>query len=231
MWVRIGESSAVLPAVPLPMVEPTTKALPQPLMVGAAGSSAEATSRALDEAMDRYARGEAAAFGELYRLGAPRVRGFLLRLSGNAALADDLTQEAFLRIHRARGSFETGAAALPWFFAIARNAFLDHKRREDTRRAIGADPVSDHHRQAEAPADTRGDEVLVASETLAIVRDTLERMTPLQREAFVLVRFEGLSIGEAAQVLGATEAAVKIRAFRAYEALRAALDRQPKGGR
>jgi RNA polymerase sigma-70 factor (ECF subfamily) len=232
MWVRIGESSAVGLAVPLPMVEPSTKALPRPLIVGAAGSSAEATSRALDEAMDRYARGEAAAFGEIYRLGAPRVRGFLLRLSGNAALADDLTQEAFLRIHRARGSFETGAAALPWFFAIARNAFLDHKRREDTRRAVaGMDAVFDHDRHVEAPPETRGDEVLVASETLAIVRDTLERMTPLQREAFVLVRFEGLSIGEAAQVLGATEAAVKIRAFRAYEALRAALDRQAKGSR
>jgi RNA polymerase sigma-70 factor (ECF subfamily) len=56
-------------------------------------------------------------------------------------------------------------------------------------------------------------------------------MTVLQREAFVLIRFEGLSVSEAAQVLGATEAAVKIRAFRAYEALRAALDRQNKGTR
>jgi len=63
------------------------------------------------------------------------------------------------------------------------------------------------------------------------VRATLEQMTALQREAFVLIRFEGMSVSQAAQVLGATEAAVKIRAFRAYEALRAALDRQTKGAR
>ena len=71
----------------------------------------------------------------------------------------------------------------------------------------------------------------MASETLDVVRVTLAEMTVLQREAFVLIRFEGLSVSEAAQVLGATEAAVKIRAFRAYEALRAALDRQNKGTR
>ena len=60
---------------------------------------------------------------------------------------------------------------------------------------------------------------------LDVVRDTLERLPMLQREAFVLIRFEGLSVIEAAQILGATEAAVKVRAFRAYEALRAALER------
>jgi RNA polymerase sigma-70 factor (ECF subfamily) len=229
MWVCIGESSAALSAVTLPMAESSSKALSPP-PAAAASSPAQAAGRALDEMMDRYARGEASAFDGLYRLGAPRVRGFLLRLSGNAALADDLTQEAFLRIHRARGSFEPGAAALPWFFAIARNVFLDHKRREDTRRAFSAaDRSTDHEARAEAPPDVRGDEVLAASETLDIVRTTLDQLTALQREAFVLVRFEGLSIAEAAQVLGATEAAVKIRAFRAYEALRAALERGGQG--
>jgi len=230
MWVCIGESSAALWAVTLPMAESSSKALSPPPMGAAVSSPAEAAVRALDEGMDRYARGDASAFSELYRLGAPRVRGFLLRMSGNAALADDLTQEAFLRIHRARGSFESGAAALPRFFAIARNAFLDHKRREDTRRAVSGDRSNDHEARAEAPPEARGDEVLAASETMDIVRTTLDRMTALQREAFVLVRFEGLSIAEAAQVLGATEAAVKIRAFRAYEALRAALERRDQAG-
>jgi len=52
----------------------------------------------------------------------------------------------------------------------------------------------------------------------------------LQRDAFVLIRFEGLSVSEAAQILGATEAAVKVRAFRAYEALRAALETKAGDG-
>jgi RNA polymerase sigma-70 factor (ECF subfamily) len=228
MWVAIGESPAAFSAVAA-MGETNSK--PQPFS-GVADGATRARD-GLDATMDRYAQGDDRAFDELYRVGAPRVRGFLLRLCGDASLADDLAQEAFVRIHRARGAFEPGAAALPWFFAIARNAFVDHKRREQTRKGVSAPlPPGDGARpEAEAPPDARGDEVVAASEMLDLVRETLDAMTPLQREAFVLVRFEGLSIAEAAQVLGTTEAAVKVRAFRAYEALRAALDRQSKGAR
>jgi RNA polymerase sigma-70 factor (ECF subfamily) len=212
------------------MGESSSKSLPSP---AAASGAAGRRSDGLDAVMDRYAQGEDRAFDELYRAAAPRVRGFLLRLSGDASLADDLTQETFVRVHRARGAFEPAAAALPWFFAIARNAFVDHKRREQTRRVVSAAMPPDEGAlpEAEAPLDARGDEVVAASEMLSLVRSTLDALTPIQREAFVLVRFEGLSIAEAAQVLGATEAAVKVRAFRAYEALRAALERQDKGTR
>jgi RNA polymerase sigma-70 factor (ECF subfamily) len=193
-----------------------------PAGADAAVAAVEGT-KLLDAAMDRYARGEEAAFQELYLHGARRLRGFLLRLSGDPALADDLAQEALLRVHRSRGSFEAGAAALPWIFAIARNVFLDHARHPHTRRAVGDGREVDRAPEREAPPDTQGDEALMGSEMLAIVRATLARLPVLQREAFILIRFEGLSMHEAAQVLGATEGAVKIRAFRAYEALRAAL--------
>ena len=69
-----------------------------------------------------------------------------------------------------------------------------------------------------------------ANETLEIVRRTLDRLPAIQREAFVLLRFEGLSVRQAAQVLGASEAAVKVRAFRAYEALRSAIHGDGEGG-
>jgi RNA polymerase sigma-70 factor (ECF subfamily) len=59
---------------------------------------------------------------------------------------------------------------------------------------------------------------------LEVVRNILQGLPSQQREAFVLLRFEGMSVKEAAQVLGTTEGAVKVRAFRAAEALRAALD-------
>lgn len=177
--------------------------------------------------MDRYARGEEAAFDELFRQAGPRLRGFLLRMCGDAALAEDLTQEAILRVHLARGTFVAGSAALPWMLAIARNAFLDHMRREGVRRA-----AREHISETSAAlardgsSETRGDEVLAARETMEIVRSTLERIPTIHREAFVLLRFEGLSVSQAAQVLGASEAAVKVRAFRAYEALRSALQRE-----
>jgi RNA polymerase sigma-70 factor (ECF subfamily) len=174
--------------------------------------------------MDRYARGDDPAFDDVYRRAAPRVRGFLLRLCGDTSVADDLTQETFLRVHNARGRFEPGAAALPWLFAIARNAFLDSKRRDAVRRT--EDPPGDGSAEPEAGAEARGDEVLAAREVMDLVRATLDGLTPLQREAFVLLRFEGMSVSEAAQVLGTTESAVKVRAFRAYEALREALSRR-----
>jgi RNA polymerase sigma-70 factor, ECF subfamily len=181
-------------------------------------------SDALSSVMDRYARGEDPAFDDLYRLGAPRVRGFLLRLCGDLALADDLMQETFIRVHRARGSFAMGAAALPWMLAIARNALRDHARRVQVR--PGTRPVdrSAHEpAQREAPPDARGDEVLAGQEMLEVVRNVLHDLPSQQREAFVLLRFEGMSVREAAQVLGSTEGAVKVRAFRASEALRTAL--------
>jgi RNA polymerase sigma-70 factor (ECF subfamily) len=180
--------------------------------------------------MDRYARGEDAAFDLVYRQAASRLRGFLLRMCSNPMLADDLTQEAFVRIHLARGSFVAGAAALPWMLAIARNAFLDHTRRLHVRRTAQERVSQDQAASPrEASPETRGDEVVAARETLEVVRATLDRMSLAQREAFVLLRFEGLSVRDAAQVLGATEAAVKVRAFRAYEMLRAALDRESGG--
>lgn len=202
------------------MAGSSPKATPYP--VAPAAYDAEARSL-LDAAMDRYASGENAAFAELYRRAAPRVRGFLLRLSGDAALADDLTQESFLRIHRARGNFEPGAAALPWVFAIARNVFLDHARRPKVHRRAASSQWGLPAPEREAPPDTQGEEVAIGHEMLEVVRKTLEGLPVLQREAFVLLRFEGLSVQDAAQVLGANKGAVKIRAFRAYEAFRAAL--------
>jgi RNA polymerase sigma-70 factor (ECF subfamily) len=180
----------------------------------------------LSSIMDRYARGDDALFDEVYRLGGPRVRGFLVRLCGDVTLADDLMQETFIRVHRARGSFAPGAAALPWILAIARNVMRDHGRRVRVR--PGARPIDraegDGTAQREAPPDGRGDEVLAGREMLEVVRSVLHELPALQREAFVLLRFEGLSVSEAAQVLGTTEGAVKVRAFRASEALREALD-------
>jgi RNA polymerase sigma-70 factor (ECF subfamily) len=111
--------------------------------------------------------------------------------------------------------------------------FLDHTRQAYVRRTAAA-PADDSGKlpEREAPPETQGDEALAGSEMLGIVQRTLAALPPLQREAFILIRFEGMSVSEAAEVLGATEGAVKVRAFRAYEALREALGQQDsKSGR
>jgi RNA polymerase sigma-70 factor (ECF subfamily) len=203
-----------------------------PTIASAAGPPlTQASTHVLDDVMDRYARGDDAAFTELFRVGAPRVRGFLLRLCLDRGLADDLTQETFLRVHMARGRFEQGAAALPWILAVARNAFLDSARHTRVRRKAVDAKVAGQSAEPEAPSSSRGDELLAAREMARVVEATLATMSVTLREAFVLIRFEGMSVAEAAQVLGASEAAVKVRAFRAYELLREALGPDVRGAK
>src|SRR5438270_9763174 len=84
--------------------------------------------------MDRYARGEDAAFGELYDLLAPKLLGFLFRQTRDRARAEDLVQQTFLQMHCARESYVTGADVLPWAFAIARRLSIDAYRR--TKREV-----------------------------------------------------------------------------------------------
>jgi RNA polymerase sigma-70 factor (ECF subfamily) len=198
------------------------------LSASAASASADASRAELSVLMDRYARGDDAPLEDLYRLAAPRVRAFLARLCGDVTLADDLTQDAFLRICQARGQFAVGAQALPWMLAIARNALRDHYRREQVRRDNHADAarVAVDGGGGEA-RDPGADRSIIAKQALGAVHRSLLRLPVRQREAFVLVRFEGLSVIEAAAVLGTTQAAVKVLVHRAYTAVRAALDEEP----
>jgi RNA polymerase sigma-70 factor (ECF subfamily) len=182
-------------------------------------------ARPVDDTMDRYARGDDAALDELYRLGAPRVRAFLMRLCADPSLADDLTQDAFLRIHTARGTFVAGAPALPWMFAIARNSYRDHLRREQVRRAHRTSTVLLATAQPVDMPGNGGDRAAIARQMLGVAQEALMGLPVRQREAFVLLRFEGLSLVEAAEVLGATQAAVKILVHRAYVVVRAALEK------
>lgn len=184
----------------------------------------------LDSAMDRYACGDARAFAEIHRALLPRLRAFLTRMTGSPTLADDLVQETFLRMHRARATFVAGGAVLPWAYAIARNVHLDHGRSSRLRKTERL--PSDPGLEPEDPGATDAESAAIAAEAARTVERVLARLPPQQREAFVLIRYEGMSVQDAAAILGATPTAVKLRAFRAYEALRAELAelRGQKGG-
>src|ERR1700759_5478851 len=86
------------------------------------------------ELMQRYCDGDAGAFRALYALVAPRLLGYLLKMTGERALADDLLQQTFLKVHRARGSYVRGADPLPWIYAIAHRTFIDETRK--VKRAV-----------------------------------------------------------------------------------------------
>jgi RNA polymerase sigma-70 factor (ECF subfamily) len=195
---------------------------------------AEPASHALDVAMDRYARGDDTAFGELYDGLAPRLQSFLQRYTRDRARAEDVVQQTMLQIHRARGRFTPGAQVVPWAFAIARRLLIDMHRRGG--REVLAPTSDDNLTQVMAALDDRADDVAIAKETAQRLSEELARLPENQRVAFELIKQDGLSVAEAAQVLGTTVAAVKLRAHRAYEAMRAALVRVAaedgkKGGR
>jgi RNA polymerase sigma-70 factor (ECF subfamily) len=171
-----------------------------------------------DVAMERYAGGDDAAFGTVYDALAPRLYGYLLRQTRDRARAEDLVQQTMLHIHRARARFIPGAEVTPWAFAIARRLLVDSLRR-GRREVLAMDDELDGRPDRRPSAE----ELVQARELATRVEGVLARLPQSQRAAFELIKNEGLSVAEAAQVLGTTVAAVKLRAHRAYEALRSAL--------
>ncbi len=170
-----------------------------------------------DEAMERYARGDTRAFGTLYDALAPRLHGVLMRRVRDRALVDDLLQKTFLQIHRARGAFVPGAAVFPWAFTIASRLLSNEVRGK--RRGVQA--VYDEAAMFSAVApEAAPDRWVEAGELARALEAGLAQLSEAVREAFVLLKIDGLTLAEAAEVLGVTETAVKLRAHRAYEALR-----------
>ena len=179
----------------------------------------------LEHAMERFAGGEDAALAEVYDLGSPAVFNFLMGLCRDRQLAEDLTQETFLRIHRARGLFRVGSPVLPWAYTIARRLFLDQVRARRAEKIISPDPHADGQVPgdglADAAASAPSAEDLFADRELSLALETaLGHLPEAQASAFRLLKGEGLSVAEVAGILGTTKGAVKLRAHRAYEALR-----------
>ena len=191
-------------------------------------AAASVAASSLDRAMSRYAEGHDSAFAEVFNGLSARLLAFLRRLCGSVELAHDLTQETFLRMHRARGSFVPGSAVVPWAYAIARNCFVSHARSLKSKAARSSLDIADH--EVAAGLDSNAEEAAAVRQSAELVEKTLARMSVTNREAFVLIRFEGQTVADAAQILGASEGAVKLRAFRAYEILRDALKSAEVGG-
>ncbi len=177
--------------------------------------------------MDRYAQGDDAAFAYLHQPLTRRLLPFLRRLTGSVERAEDLLQETFLRIHRARGSFGHGARVMPWAYAIARNCYIDSYRAKKSRPkevSQSRDSEDPPYPEPHAGPEASGEAQLLAAQMARVVEQALRDMTLARREAFILVRYEGHSIREAAAILGTTEGAVKLRAFHAYQEIRKTLE-------
>jgi len=183
--------------------------------------------------MQRYCHGDAGAFRELYTLVAPRLLGYLLKMARERALADDLLQQTFLKVHRARAAYVHGADPLPWIYSIAHRTFIDETRRH--KRAVVR--VGEVEQLPEVVAGITGesadqrDEVRGDPELVAAALEALAGLPAQQREAVVLTKLDGKTVAEAAEIAGTTVGAMKVRAHRGYEALRKTLGKpdEPAG--
>ncbi|MEO8874406.1 MAG: RNA polymerase sigma factor [Polyangiaceae bacterium] len=171
--------------------------------------------------MDRYAGGEDVAFSQVYDVLAPRLYGYLVRQIRNPGVAEELVQQTFLHMHRARGQFVRGAPVLPWAYAISRRLLVDQIRRQ--KREVLATTTDDGIADSAPSDDAAADDLIHASQIADRVQGVLATLPETQRVAFELLKVEELSVAEAAQTVGTTSAAIKLRAHRAYEAIRNAL--------
>jgi RNA polymerase sigma-70 factor (ECF subfamily) len=178
---------------------------------------------ALNAAMDRYADGDDDAFGEVYDHLAPRLLSFFVRQVQDRARAEDLVQQTLLQMHAARRNYAQGSNVLPWAFAIARHVLIDARRRSSREVLFDTAEANAAALDRNVTRDSSPEDFAATREMAERVSRELDRLPEGQRTAYDLVRREGLSIVDAAEVLGTTPTAIKLRVHRAYEALRAVL--------
>lgn len=170
---------------------------------------------------------DAAAFAELVGRFQHRLVGVLHHLVGDPAEAEDLAQEAFLRVYRSRAKYHPTAKFSTWLFAVAHNLALNALRDRKRRPGLyhpGAG-VDSPPPEAAGPAkpDNAPSHHLRQLELAAAVRRALDTLNERQRAAVVLSKFEDMPYAEIGAVMGMSEKAVKSLLARARVQLRDAL--------
>jgi RNA polymerase sigma-70 factor (ECF subfamily) len=170
--------------------------------------------------------GDYSPASEIYDRYSSRIYNFAFRFLKNAEAAEDAMQEVFVKMIRHAGQFQGDAKLSTWLFSITANWCRDYLRKADNKPKESEEvlislPTSSEN-SPERNLEKREDELRV--------RRALSSLTPEQREAILLSRYQGLSYAEIAQIAGCSEGAVKTRVFRAMETLKKALALDAGGG-
>ena len=165
----------------------------------------------LRDLMVSYQQGAYEAFEELYRALHGPVRGWLSRATHDRSRVEDLAQEVFLQVHRARRTYDPAYPVLPWVFAIARHVHLMDLRTASRRpRYLPEDAVPEPGAPADAERYVDG----------APVRHALAEVSDDRRRAVLMHHVGGWSFREIARRLGIRESAAKLRSSRGLQQLR-----------
>jgi len=171
---------------------------------------AEHDARSDEVLMTEYTAGDAGAFDALFARYESRAYAYFLKRTGSRERAQDLYQDLFLRVHRARDGYDPARPFTPWFFQIAHHIWIDDIRRADRAHEVALDERELHGAVGDA-------ERVSDREDLARALDALSA-----EERFVLIsaKLEGRRYGELAKGLGKSADAVKKLASRALQRLR-----------
>ncbi|HEY0159679.1 MAG TPA: RNA polymerase sigma factor [Thermoanaerobaculia bacterium] len=169
------------------------------------------------ELMKIVQAGDYSPASELYDRHSKWIYNFASRILRNPELAEDATQEVFLRMIRHAHTFKDNASLRTWLYAITSNWCRDYFRRADNQAVKEGDEVL---ATLQAPFAERPDQRIEQSSTARMVKAALDKLTHDQREAIVLARYHEMSHDEIAKVVGCSVGAVKTRIFRAMESLR-----------
>ena len=158
------------------------------------------------------AAGDDAAFAELVRRHQAKLRAFLLRLSGDAAIVDDIAQMSLIKAHHAMGDFRGGGSFRSWLFAIAYREFLQQRRRDKAAERI-----------VEAAADQSASAAAPAIDLSLDLKAALARLPEKERASLLLCDAAGFTHAEAAAALGAPLGSVKSWVARGRDRMRVML--------
>ncbi|HUA14136.1 MAG TPA: sigma-70 family RNA polymerase sigma factor [Verrucomicrobiae bacterium] len=177
------------------------------------------------DVMLRVRAGDQSAFDYLVQKYRRPMISFMYRMARNAAAAEDLAQEVFLRVYRSRESYEASAKFTTWLYRIATNLAVNHAR--DTRHerpevTVSLDePDEDTGTTLELPDGTmNAEQLMMRRERMLAIRQKVEALPEQQKLAVIMHKYQQMDYRQIAEVLKKSESATKSLLFRAYETLR-----------
>src|SRR5437868_11795924 len=170
--------------------------------------------------------GDFSPASEIYDLYISLNYNIAYRFFRNSEAAEDATQEVFVQMLKHANQFHGDAKLSTWLFSITANWCRDYLRKADNKAKEGEDVLV----TLPAPAENSPERNLEQRENELRIQKALSALTPEQREAILLSRYQGLSYAEIAQISGCSEGAVKTRVFRAMETLKKTLTAEASGG-
>lgn len=186
----------------------------------AAGKTSDgaAASGELEALMERYQQADSEATQELVDRLSPMLLRFLAGPMQTRDQAEDMLQDCWMRIHRARHTYRPGAPLLPWVFAIARHTRVDayRKRSQITRRELVSEDLEATGAASVEPPETDH----------ADLWKLVQELPQSQQDVVKMLKVAGLSLEETARATGSTVGSVKQKAHRAYRRLRELLAAQ-----